>query len=108
MTKAKYPTGEDFGDIGPDVDLTREEIVDSHGNRIDEVYVEQAVAQVHRQLRRGRPSLADEVSRRSPQLSIKFPSRLKEAADARAHQEGRTVSDLVRDAVAEYLHTHAA
>lgn len=108
MTATGYPSGKDFGDIGPDVDLESEEIIDRHGNRIDEDYIAQAVTAVHHQLRRGRPSLTDNTPQRSPQLSIKFPHSLKAAADAQANQEGRTVSDLVRDAVTEYLAHHAA
>ncbi|MGH3544968.1 MAG: ribbon-helix-helix protein, CopG family [Mycobacteriales bacterium] len=99
----KYPTGDDFGSIRPDINLAEEEIFDNRGNRIDDAYVEQAVVHAHEQLRRGRPSLEDTASRRSPQLTIKFPTKLKEAAAALAHQEGRTVSELVRTAVAQYL-----
>ncbi|MGI8647098.1 MAG: hypothetical protein DLM55_03690 [Acidimicrobiales bacterium] len=106
--KTKYPTGKDFGNIGPDVDLRKEEIFDSHGNRIDDAYVEQAVAGVHAHLQRGRPSLEgaalkSAASRRSPQITIKFPKNLKEATAVQAHQEGKTVSQLVREAVSEYL-----
>lgn len=108
MSTGRYPAGSDFGEIGPDVDVDAEEIFDSHGNRIDADYIAEAVSAVHTQLRRGRPSLDDDGQPRSPQLSIKFPQRLKAAADAQARREGRTVSDLVRDAVAEYLATHTA
>jgi predicted HicB family RNase H-like nuclease len=98
-----YPTGDDFGNIGPDIDLVKEEIFDSRGNRIDDAYVEQAVTHTHEHLRRGRPSLGETASRRSPQLTIKFPTKLKETATVQAQREGRTVSELVRTAVAEYL-----
>ena len=107
-TKSKYPAGKDFGEIGPDVGLETEELFDSYGNRIDDAYVRQAVASVHQQPRRGRPSVADTESRRSPQVSIKFPEQLKTAANKQAEREGRTVSDLVRDAVAQYLQAHAS
>ena len=34
--------------LGPDVDLEKEEILDSEGRRIDEAYVKEVVAEVHR------------------------------------------------------------
>lgn len=34
--------------LGPDVDLEKEVILDSEGRRIDEAYVQEVVAEVHR------------------------------------------------------------
>lgn len=34
--------------LGPDVDLEKEVILDSEGRRIDEAYVKEVVAEVHR------------------------------------------------------------
>lgn len=34
--------------LGPDVDLEKEVILDSKGRRIDEAYVQEVVAEVHR------------------------------------------------------------
>ncbi|MGH3426905.1 MAG: hypothetical protein ACRD3Q_17210 [Terriglobales bacterium] len=54
MTRHKYSKDE-IG-FGPDVDLDTEEVYDSKGVRIDQNYVEQAIADVH-QYRVGRPPL---------------------------------------------------
>ena|GEM_PF-6035773 len=43
-------------EFGPDVDLATEELYDTKGTRIDQDYVDQAIADVH-QYRTGRPPL---------------------------------------------------
>jgi len=49
----------------------------------------------------GRPSLGRRGS--SPRVSFRATPELYRAAKRRARKEGRTVSDLARDAVARYL-----
>lgn len=49
----------------------------------------------------GRPSLAESGS--SPRLSFRVTPDLYEAAKERAKEEGRSVSDLAREAVARYV-----
>lgn len=49
----------------------------------------------------GRPSLADEGP--SPRLSFRTSPDLYRAAKERAKEEGRSVSDLAREAVARYV-----
>lgn len=51
--------------------------------------------------RRGRPSV--ESDRPSLQVQIRFPPTLYSALNKRATKEGKTVSNVVRDAVEEYL-----
>jgi len=48
----------------------------------------------------GRPSLAEGES---PRISYRVPSSLFEAAAARATAEGRTLSELAREALQRYL-----
>ena len=49
----------------------------------------------------GRPSLSGHGS--SPRLSFRIPPALYRAAKKRAKEEGRTVSELAREAVARYV-----
>jgi predicted transcriptional regulator len=94
---------------GPDVDLEKEDIRDKRGRRVTEDYVEAAVADVHAKSGRGRPSLSPTGSR-SPQVTFRLPSELREQAEEQARQEGTKVSDVARRALEEYLarHRHAS
>lgn len=57
----------------------------------------------------GRPSLAaDRPAGKSPLWQIRAPQALDEALRARADAEGRTISEVLRDAAAEYLAAHAS
>ena len=104
MKKTRYRLAPD-----PDVDLEREDVKDRRGRRITEEYVEAAVADVHEKTVRGRPSLS-EAGHRSPQVTFRLPSELREAAEAQARREGAKVSDVARRALEEYLtrHRHAS
>jgi hypothetical protein len=87
---------------GPDVDLEQEDIRDSRGRRITSEYVERAVADVHVQTGRGRPSLTGRAAR-SPQVTFRLPPDLRAKAEAQAQREGRRVSEVARAALEEYL-----
>jgi hypothetical protein len=50
--------------------------------------------------RRGRPSLDEGVS---PRVTFRITGELQERARLRAEQEGKTLSELARDALAEYV-----
>ncbi|MBD3145439.1 plasmid mobilization protein [Microbispora bryophytorum] len=62
---------------------------------------------VHRPLASGRPSLTA-PGRRSPQVTFRLSPEEKAAARALAEREGKTVSQLAREAFAQYLRDHAA
>jgi len=51
-------------------------------------------------VRPGRPSLAEGES---PRISYRVPASLFEAASAKAKAEGRTLSELAREALQRYL-----
>jgi Ribbon-helix-helix protein, copG family len=51
----------------------------------------------------GRPSLAGQGT--SPRMSFRIKPDLYRAAQKRAKKEGRSVSDLAREAVARYVRT---
>lgn len=58
----------------------------------------------------GRPSLSPEAPRghRSPVRSLRLPDELSRRLDAQAEAEGRRPSDVMRDALVEYLDGHRA
>lgn len=85
-------------DLGPDVDLDVEDIRDSRGKRVTNEYAKDAI----RAARRGRPSIAGEEGD-SPRVQFRVPSRLLDKARARAAAEGKTVSQLAREAFEEKL-----
>ena len=90
----KYKAGPD---VGP------EEVVrDSKGNVIDEAYIGRAVEDVHRQMNRGRPSLT-EPGAVSPEVKARVPAELKERVDRESRRQGKSVSELIRDALERYL-----
>jgi len=88
-----------------DADLEQEDLRDSRGQRITQDYVDAAVADVHEKLARGRPSLSA-PGHRSPQVTFRLPSDLRDRAEAQARQEGTKVSDVARRALEEYLARH--
>ena len=87
---------------GPDLDLEREDVRDRRGRRITQEYVEEAVADVHARVGRGRPSLSGRSSA-SPQVTFRLPPALREKAEAQARAEGLRVSAVARKALEEYL-----
>lgn len=99
-----------------DVDLGREEFYDSQGRRITEDYVADAVAEIESTdapidedqavfAPRGRPSLT-RPGTRSPRVDVRVPHNLKVELDRLAHMQGRRESDVVREALEEYLAHH--
>ena len=87
---------------GKDVDLDREEIRDRRGRRITPEYVERAVADVHQNIGRGRPSLSG-LAQESPQVTFRLTPALRAKAEARAKREGKRVSQVAREALERYL-----
>jgi hypothetical protein len=68
--------------------------------RDDSPLDEQAITIVH--AGRGRPSLSGS-RRHSPQVTFRVPDRLRARADEVAAREGKTVSQLAREALERYL-----
>lgn len=72
------------------------------GTRLTDKRAEQIADDVLRR-RRGRPSLAGNTET-SPRVSFRIPEQLRRTADERARRrEGRTVSELAREALERYL-----
>lgn len=101
-TKPRYTVSDQ-----QDADLEREDIRDNRGRRITQDYVDAAVTDVHEKIGRGRPSLTA-AGHRSPQVTFRLPSELRDRAEAQARLEGTKVSDVARRALEEYLTRHRA
>jgi len=81
-----------------DIDLDAEEFYVG-GERLTEARAEELATRAER---RGRPSLTSPGSH-SPALNLRVPESLKERLEAFAAAHYRTQSDVVRDALVEYL-----
>jgi hypothetical protein len=96
----------DDADYDPDAD---DLLYDSRGNLIDSDYINKVnlEAEVGYDLddlapaRIGRPSLSDAGD--SPQVRFRLPAATRAEAVALAAREGKTLSQLARDAVEAYL-----
>ncbi|MGH3277015.1 MAG: hypothetical protein ACRDNZ_22145 [Streptosporangiaceae bacterium] len=86
--------------IGPDVDLDRDDIRLADGTRLTQQVAEQIAEQVRRAP--GRPSLSGEAAV-SPQIAFRVSPAVRDRAAAVASAEHKTVSDLARDALEQYL-----
>lgn len=94
MAKRAAPKVTERTLIGPDVDLQKEVRFDRAGGRIDEEYVERLI-EVSR--KPGRPSLA--AGGPSPSIAFRVPHSVRQQAEVVAAQEGKTVSQLAREAL---------
>jgi cation transport regulator ChaC len=77
-----------------DVDLERDVRRDKDGRRIDDDYVERLFAASRKP---GRPGLTEQGP--SPSIAFRVPAALREKAEQLAAREGKTVSQLAREAL---------
>lgn len=100
MSKRKLPKVTTDTPIGPDVDLEREDIRLADGTRL----TDEVAAEIAENARRsvGRPSLSG-VRQRSPQIAFRVPPAVRDQAAEVASREGKTVSELAREALEERL-----
>lgn len=87
--------------FGGYVDLDVDEVYEPDGTRLTEQRAQEIVEEV----RRGRPALGHKRSKRghSPQITVRVTESTRAQADERARAEGRTVSELAREALERYL-----
>ncbi|MHA6805650.1 ribbon-helix-helix domain-containing protein [Salinifilum ghardaiensis] len=99
---------------GEFIDLEAEVVYDTHGRRITEADAEAAADAFEADdlealevtyPRGGRPSLSSPGAH-SPRVDVRVPRGLKVALDRLAHTQGRRESELVREALEEYLARH--
>lgn len=101
--KIRWPDGSTReATVGPDVDLETEIVLDSRGRRIDDAYVEGALADALAKVGRGRPSLTGERAN-SPQVTFRLTPELRAKAEQRAAAEGKRVSEIAREALEHYV-----
>jgi predicted HicB family RNase H-like nuclease len=84
--------------IGPDVDLDAEDVRLADGSRLTEDRAAEIVEEVRR--RAGRPSLTGEAAA-SPRITFRTTPSTRDRAAVIAAQEGKTVSQLAREALEE-------
>jgi predicted HicB family RNase H-like nuclease len=82
--------------IGPDVDLDRDDVRLADGTRLTEQGAADIVAEVRR--RGGRPSLTGRAAA-SPRIAFRVDPRVRESAAQIADREGKTISQLAREAL---------
>ena len=86
-----------------DVDLDVEVVLDKEGERITEARAREMAEEALRAAGlRGRPSLSGE-RRTSPKISFRVPQRLAKRAEKVAAEEGKSLSQLGREALERYL-----
>jgi len=100
MPKRKPPKVTTDTPIGPDVDLEREDVRLADGTRLTDEVAAEIAESVLRSV--GRPSLSG-VRQRSPQIAFRVPPAVRDQAAEIAAREGKTVSELAREALEERL-----
>ncbi len=91
--------------VGPDFDPKTDQLRDKKGVLVTEETLSQALTDIDtgfERRRAGRPALGAPGTR-APALAVRLPTELKDELDERAKEEGRRPSELVRDAVTQYL-----
>jgi predicted HicB family RNase H-like nuclease len=100
MTRRSAPKVTTTTPIGRDVDLAHEEVRLRSGRRLTQALADELVEEVRKA--GGRPSLSGEATR-SPQIAFRVPAELRERAARVAAAEGKTVSQLAREALEQRL-----
>jgi hypothetical protein len=93
--------------IGPDVDLDTEDVRLADGTRLTEELAaqiaEEAIAE--HPARRGRPTITGAAAR-TPKMTVRVAPETRRALEAIAARQGRRLTDVSRDALAEYVAAH--
>ena len=84
--------------IGPDVDLDAEDVRLADGSRLTEDRAAEIVDEVRRRV--GRPSLTGDAAA-SPRITFRIAPGTRDRAAEIAAQEGKSVSQLAREALEE-------
>jgi predicted HicB family RNase H-like nuclease len=98
MTQRTPPTVTAGSPIGPDVDLDEEDVRLADGTRLTDQRAEQLAEEVRR--RGGRPSLTGDAAA-SPRIAFRVAPGVRDRAAEIAAREGKTISQLAREALEE-------
>jgi len=94
--------------FGPDVEAHEVDLdaanVRYHGEKLTEARAEKVAAEVLARTP-GRPSLSG-VGEKSPSLTIRLPKQERARLDRLAAEQGRRTSQVVREALDDYLARH--
>ena len=96
MARRRPPAITPTTPVGDDVDLDVENITLPDGTRLTERRVDDIVEQVRS--RGGRPSLTGDAAA-SPRVSFRVTPDIRDRAAALAEREGKTISQLAREAL---------
>lgn len=96
MTERTPPPITSSTPIGPDVDLDRDDVRLPDGTRLTEQKAVDIVDEVRR--RGGRPSLTGRAAV-SPRIAFRVDPRVRDSAAQIADREGKTISQLAREAL---------
>ena len=96
MTERTPPPITSSTPIGPDVDLDRDDVRLADGTRLTEQKAADIVDEVRR--RGGRPSLTGRAAV-SPRIAFRVDPRVRDSAAQIADREGKTISQLAREAL---------
>ncbi len=91
--------------LGPDVDLDQEVVLDKSGRRVTEADAERIAEETLQALGRGRPSLTG-PGEHSPEIKARVPSALRERLREVAAQQGKSPSQVIREALERHLADH--
>jgi predicted HicB family RNase H-like nuclease len=96
MTDRTRPSVTADSPIGPDVDLDEDDVRLADGTRLTEQRAAEIIEEVRR--RGGRPSLTGEAAV-SPRITFRVTPGVRDRAAQIAAREGKTVSQLAREAL---------
>lgn len=88
--------------VGSDVDLDAEDVRDRQDRRVTTEYALHAAEEALQIARPGRPPLGA-IGQASPRVSFRVPEQTRRRAEQRARVEGRSVSEVAREALERYL-----
>ncbi len=100
MPSPNPPRITDETPIGRDVDLERDDVRLQDGTRLTDEVADDIMEQVRRTA--GRPSLSGQAAA-SPQISFRVAPAVRDRAAEVAAKEGKTVSELAREALEDRL-----
>ncbi|MFZ2963302.1 MAG: ribbon-helix-helix protein, CopG family [Rhodoglobus sp.] len=87
------------------VDLEKEEVRLKDGTRLTDQLAAEISEEVLSKTRAGRPSLTG-AAKTSPQIAFRVPDNVREAVEQLAAAEGKTVSQVAREALEQYVDNH--
>lgn len=93
--------------LGPDINLDQEEVLDGTGKRITETRAAQMAEYALGRVRRGRPPVGGRPGR-TPTINVRVAPAIKASLQEFAAAEHRALSDVAREALAEYVERRRA